>query len=97
MPSCPLKLTPQHLTPPPASIAHVWLAPRAMAVAETPAGMGGAVRVHGVGVCKRGGCWCGGSCGVSGILARAPNTTPASEQIPRAENGASRLRIDTSR
>ncbi len=30
-----------------------------MAAAETPAGMGGAVRGQGGGVCERGGCWCG--------------------------------------
>ncbi len=61
MPSCPALLSPQHLTPPPASIAHVWLNPRAMAVAETPAGMGGAVRGQGGGVCE-------GRIGVSGRL-----------------------------
>ncbi len=44
MPSCPKSLRPQHLTPPPASIAHVCKAPRAMAVVEKPAAIGGAVR-----------------------------------------------------
>ncbi len=43
MPSCPLTLPPQHLTPPPSTIAHVWLAPKAMAVAETPAAIKGSV------------------------------------------------------
>ncbi len=38
MPSCPLPLAPQHLTPPPLTIAHVCIDPRAMVTAETPGG-----------------------------------------------------------
>ncbi len=37
MPSCPFQFRPQHLTPPPLTIAHVWYPPRAMATAEMPA------------------------------------------------------------
>ncbi len=37
MPSSPFQLAPQHLTPPPLTIAHVWYPPRAMATAEMPA------------------------------------------------------------
>ena len=36
LPSCPLLLSPQHLTYPPLTIAQEWEAPKAMAVAETP-------------------------------------------------------------
>ncbi len=36
IPSCPLSFLPQHLTPPPLTIAQVWSYPRAMATAETP-------------------------------------------------------------
>jgi hypothetical protein len=36
MPSCPLLLYPQHLSPPPLAMRHVWASPRAMATAETP-------------------------------------------------------------
>jgi hypothetical protein len=35
MPSWPYPLPPQHLTPPPATMAHVWKTPVAMAMAET--------------------------------------------------------------
>ncbi len=36
IPSCPLLFLPQHLTPPPATIAHVCSSPEAMAMAERP-------------------------------------------------------------
>ena len=37
LPSCPLLLSPQHLTSPPLTSAHEWEAPKAMAKALTPA------------------------------------------------------------
>jgi hypothetical protein len=41
MPSWPTSLLPQHFTPPPITIAHVWKTPVAMAMAEPPARGGG--------------------------------------------------------
>ncbi len=38
IPSCPLLLLPQHLTPPPLTTAHVWEPPTAMGAAVVPAG-----------------------------------------------------------
>ena len=40
IPNWPLKLRPQHLTPPPVMMAHVWAAPMAMEVAEAPVSKG---------------------------------------------------------
>jgi hypothetical protein len=36
MPSLPAPLAPQHLTPPPVKMMHVWYAPKAMAMVESP-------------------------------------------------------------
>jgi hypothetical protein len=48
LPSCPLPLAPQHLTAPPATMAHVCTSPKAMAMAdETP----GRVRGAGIHMC----------------------------------------------
>jgi hypothetical protein len=36
MPSLPSPLAPQHLTPPPDTMMHVWVPPKAMAMVESP-------------------------------------------------------------